>query len=73
MASKLGGSLNFSSRAKIALWLALVAVGVCGRLWQCVAGHGIVWQAMAVCGPGPGVYSYSIQNSALDRLLEAAG
>ena len=34
MASKLGGSLNFSSRAKIALWLALVAVGICGRLWQ---------------------------------------
>ena len=34
MASKLGDSLNFSSRAKIALWLALVAVGVCGRLWQ---------------------------------------
>ena len=34
MASKLGNSLNFSSRAKIALWLALVAVGVCGRLWQ---------------------------------------
>ena len=34
MASKLGGSLNFSSRAKIALWLALVAVGGCGRLWQ---------------------------------------
>ena len=25
---------NFSSRAKIAIWLALVAVGVCGRLWQ---------------------------------------
>jgi hypothetical protein len=34
MASKLGGSLNFSSRTKIALWLALVAVGICGRLWQ---------------------------------------
>lgn len=34
MASKLGNSLNFSSRAKIAIWLALVAVGVCGRLWQ---------------------------------------
>ena len=34
MASKLGDSLNFSSRAKIALWLALVAVGVCGRLWH---------------------------------------
>ncbi|MDO7682549.1 MAG: hypothetical protein MUQ52_08690 [Pirellulales bacterium] len=34
MASKLGDSLNFSSRAKIAIWLALVAVGVCGRLWQ---------------------------------------
>ena len=34
MASKLGDSLNFSSRTKIALWLALVAVGVCGRLWQ---------------------------------------
>ncbi len=34
MASKLGDSLNFSSRAKIALWLALVAVGICGRLWQ---------------------------------------
>ena len=34
MDSKLGDSLNFSSRAKIALWLALVAIGVCGRLWQ---------------------------------------
>ena len=34
MDSKLGVSLNFSSRAKIALWLALVAIGVCGRLWQ---------------------------------------
>ena len=34
MASKLGDSLKFSSRAKIALWLALVAVGICGRLWQ---------------------------------------
>ena len=34
MASKLGGFLNFSSRTKIALWLALVAVGICGRLWQ---------------------------------------
>ena len=34
MASKLGDSLNFSSRAKIAIWLAFVAVGVCGRLWQ---------------------------------------
>jgi len=34
MPSKLGGSLNFSSRTKIALWLALVAVGICGRLWQ---------------------------------------
>ena len=34
MASKLGDSLNFSSRAKIALWFALVAVGICGRLWQ---------------------------------------
>ncbi len=34
MDSKLGDSLNFSSRAKIALWFALVAIGVCGRLWQ---------------------------------------
>ena len=34
MASKLGDSLKFSSRAKIALWFALVAVGICGRLWQ---------------------------------------
>ena len=34
MVSKLGDSLKFSSRTKIALWLALVAVGVCGRLWQ---------------------------------------
>ncbi len=34
MVSKLGDSLNFSSRAKIAIWFALVAVGVCGRLWQ---------------------------------------
>jgi len=34
MDSKLGNSLNFSSRAKIALWFALVAIGVCGRLWQ---------------------------------------
>ena len=34
MASKLGNSLKFSSRAKIALWFALVAVGICGRLWQ---------------------------------------
>ena len=34
MDSKLGDSLNFSSRAKIALWLALVAIGICGRLWQ---------------------------------------
>ena len=34
MASKLGDSLKFSTRAKIALWLALVAVGICGRLWQ---------------------------------------
>lgn len=34
MDSKLGDSLNFSSRAKIALWFALIAIGVCGRLWQ---------------------------------------
>ena len=34
MDSKLGDSLNFSSRTKIALWFALVAIGVCGRLWQ---------------------------------------
>ncbi|MEC7710519.1 MAG: DUF6580 family putative transport protein [Planctomycetota bacterium] len=34
MVSQLGDSLKFSSRTKIALWLALVAVGVCGRLWQ---------------------------------------
>ena len=34
MDSKLGDSLKFSSRTKIALWFALVAIGVCGRLWQ---------------------------------------
>ena len=34
MVSKLGDSLKFSSRTKIALWLALVAIGICGRLWQ---------------------------------------
>ena len=32
MVSQLGDSLQFSSRTKIALWLALVAIGVCGRL-----------------------------------------
>jgi hypothetical protein len=34
MDSKLGDSLKFGPRAQIVLWIALVAIGVCGRLWQ---------------------------------------
>ena len=34
MDSKLGDALKFGPRAQIVLWIALVAIGVCGRLWQ---------------------------------------
>ena len=34
MDSKLGDALKFGPRTQIVLWIALVAIGVCGRLWQ---------------------------------------